>query len=328
MSGRLVGCTMGDPTGIGPEIILKACAGGEKVGESLLLLADDEYLRGLAVELELGLDLHTVSSTAECQQLLAAGRTGPWVLPCGRVEDGLAHGRPRPADGRIAFECIRRGAELASGSDIAALVTAPVSKRVVATQEPAFLGHTEMLARQAGIRHPLMLFVGPQPAVALLTTHLPLASAIVHVRRDRVLTAISTLHTGWTRWLGDQPRIGVAGLNPHAGEGGLLGIEEERELLPAIAAAREKGLQVSGPYPADSIFRRTDIDAVLALYHDQGTIIAKRAPEVSVNLTLGLPYPRTSPDHGVAYDIAGQGRADPEPMRAALELAGKLASRR
>ena len=217
---------------------------------------------------------------------------------------------------------------MARDGEAAALVTAPVSKRGIAAIEPGFRGHTEFLAAHAGAGEPLMVFGAIRPAVALLTTHLPLATAIASVRRPGIVAALIRLHDGWTRWFGAPPRIGVAGLNPHAGEDGLLGTEEQFEVAPAIVEAREAGVDAHGPHPADSVFRHEDLDVILSLYHDQGTIMAKRAETSSVNLTLGLPYPRTSPDHGVAYDIAGKGVADASAMEAAIRLAGERASRR
>lgn len=313
MSAPRIAISMGDPAGIGPEVTLRACAAlATDAGIRITILGDPDHLAGLARDLGLdaGFDVRTT------------------VHACATVEAGLTPGRPRPADARAALDAIVAGAEMAASGEAAALVTAPVSKAGIAAIEPGFRGHTEYLAARAGVRDPLMLFAGIEPAVALLTTHLPLATALAMVRRPPIVDALDRLHRGWQRWLGAPPRIGVAGLNPHAGEGGLLGCEEETEVLPAIAAAREAGLQVSGPFPADSIFRRTDIDVILALYHDQGTIIAKRAPTPSVNLTLGLPYPRTSPDHGVAYDIAGNGAADPAAMLAAIRLAAAMVAGR
>ena len=201
-----------------------------------------------------------------------------------------------------------------------------MNKDQIARHEPRFLGHTEMLAERVG-RDPIMLFAGIRPHVALLTTHLPTATALTLIRTDAVERMLRRLHDEWSATFGHTPRIGVAALNPHAGEGGRLGSEESRLLAPAIAVAREAGVSAHGPYPADSIFLREELDVVLALYHDQGTIIAKRAPTPSVNVTLGLPYVRTSPDHGTAYDRAAAGGADAEPMTVAVRLAAELAER-
>ena len=303
-----VALTMGDPAGIGPEVALRACA--VLVAEAIrpIVVGDPDHLAALAAELNLPRPRETIA--------------------CGSVEPGLEPGRPRPADGSIAFQCIVTAADLAASGDAAALVTAPVSKRIIAAIEPGFKGHTEFLAARAGVRDPLMVFAGIRPAVALLTTHLPLATAVASVRRPSIVAALARLDAGWRRWFGDRPRIGVAGLNPHAGESGLLGCEDDVEVRPAIVEARRDGADVHGPFPADSVFRRSDLDVILALYHDQGTIMAKRAPTPSVNTTFGLPYPRASPDHGVAYDIAGKGIADAAAMIAALRLAAEMAANR
>ena len=303
-----VALTMGDPAGIGPEVALRACA--VLVAEAIrpIVVGDPDHLAALAAELNLPRPRETIA--------------------CGSVEPGLEPGRPRPADGSIAFQCIVTAADLAASGDAAALVTAPVSKRIIAAIEPGFKGHTEFLAARAGVRDPLMVFAGIRPAVALLTTHLPLATAVASVRRPSIVAALARLDAGWRRWFGDRPRIGVAGLNPHAGESGLLGCEDDVEVRPAIVEARRDGADVHGPFPADSVFRRSDLDVILALYHDQGTIMAKRAPTPSVNTTFGLPYPRASPDHGVAYDIAGKGIADAAAMIAALRLVAEMAANR
>ena len=326
----LVGCTLGDPAGIGPDVLLRAAC--EDTGADLLLLGDPDHLRSrlralaateglLAAPLS---DLSTVTDPTQARKHQRNGQRGPWVLPCTTVVPGLQLGTPRNEDARAAIESIQAGAELALSGGIDALVTAPVNKHQIAALETRFMGHTEYLAAHAGVRHPIMLFAGPTPHIALLTTHLPLATALTLVRHELVATMLKRLHRQWSQRFGRAPVIGVAAFNPHAGEGGRLGTEESRELSPAIQAAREAGVDAQGPYPADSIFLRRGLDVVLALYHDQGTIMAKRAPWPTINLTLGLPYVRTSPDHGTAYDLAGTGRADHAPMVAAIRLAAEL----
>lgn len=327
MTRPIVGITMGDPAGIGPEVVLRACANiGAALESRLVVLGDPGHISAAANQLGLELEIAHAASPAEIESSDTAASLA--VLCCAEVEEGVAPGRSRPADGRAALDCIVAGADMAATGELTALVTAPVSKASVAGQEPGFRGHTEFLAARAGVAEPVMVFVGPRPAVALLTTHLPLASAIASVRQGRLLSLLQRLDAGWSRWFGESPQIGVAALNPHAGEGGILGTEEQREILPAIVEARAGGLAVSGPFPADSVFRHQHLDVVVALYHDQGTIIAKRAAEPSVNVTLGLPYPRTSPDHGVAFDRAGRGEADPEPMEAAIRMADRMAASR
>jgi 4-hydroxythreonine-4-phosphate dehydrogenase len=321
----LLGVTMGDPAGIGPEVVLRAAA---TTDAALLLLGDPALLAQLAVTLTAHRPPVEVESAAAARQAQARGEAGPWVLRCTTVPEGLTLGQPRSSEGRAALDCIVRGAYLAQEGAIDALVTAPVNKELIARHEPRFMGHTEFLAERAGARDPIMLFAGIRPQVALLTTHLPTATALTLIRTDAVRSMLGRLSAAWEEAFGHPPVVGVAALNPHAGEGGHLGTEESRVLAPAIAQAREAGIDARGPYPADSIFLHQELDVLLALYHDQGTIIAKRAPEPSVNVTLGLPYLRTSPDHGTAYEIAAAGTADASHMIAAVELARELAARR
>ncbi|HVF58380.1 MAG TPA: 4-hydroxythreonine-4-phosphate dehydrogenase PdxA [Thermoanaerobaculia bacterium] len=241
----------------------------------------------------------------------------------------IAFGTSGPADAAGALAALDLGARLARDGVADALVTAPVSKESIARHVlPGFTGHTERLAEACGLerygRDYLMAFLAPDLQVALLTVHLPLAAALGRVRREAVEEALACLarHAGG--------RIALAGLNPHAGEGGLLGAEEERELAPAVAAARERGLDVHGPESADSLFARArggEFDWVLALYHDQGLVAVKTAAfGLATNWTLGLPYLRTSVDHGTAFGIAGRGVADAKPLAQVVETTLKLLS--
>ncbi len=245
-------------------------------------------------------------------------------------------GEPGPRDAAGALAALDLGLELARGGSGAALVTAPLSKAAIARHRlPGFRGHTDYLAAACGLerygRDYLMTFIAPDLQVALLTAHLPLARALEAVSTEAVLAAVELLAA---RAGG---RIAVAGLNPHAGEGGLLGDEDQAAVAPAVAAARARGLDAHGPESPDSLFaraRRGEFDWVLALYHDQGLIAVKTAAfGAAANWTLGLPFIRTSVDHGTAYPLAGKGRADPRPLEAAVEaaiglLAGELPRRR
>jgi len=384
----LLGCSMGDPAGIGPEILLTAAAelsSAEKPGAAkeasaveepaaaCLFLGDAAVFATYAELLESVDPPMTVASPDAARAAADDGQPGPFLLECAPVAAGLVPGQPRPADGAAALAAIRTGAELAAAGAIDALVTAPLSKHGVAAHEPGFKGHTEFLAALDAGGAPIMLFAAPRPApaplaqslwrplrgqhsddddaanmsaasdpvgsardtgpaaatavdIALLTTHLPLATAITMVRPAIVEAALRRLHAAWGSRFGREPVIGVAALNPHAGEHGAIGGEEPRVLTPAIRAVAADGIDARGPYPADSIFLRGELDVILALYHDQGTIMAKRAPWPTVNLTLGLSYVRTSPDHGTAYDLAGTGRADHHAMLAAMRLAAQLAA--
>jgi 4-hydroxythreonine-4-phosphate dehydrogenase len=213
------------------------------------------------------------------------------------------------------------------------MTTAPISKEVIQQRIPGFTGHTEFLARLSKTRSFGMMLAGEKLKVSLVTIHLPLKKALRVLRQEKILQTIQLTHRTLIQWFGlREPRLAVAGLNPHAGEKGAFGLEEETLVQPAVQAAQAGGMQVSGPYPADTLFywaAQGRYDAVIALYHDQGLIPLKLLHfENAVNLTMGLPFIRTSVDHGTAYDIAGQNRANPDSLVAALLLAAQFASRR
>ncbi len=335
MSERLVACTMGDPAGIGPEMLLRAAAdlgdAHASTPTGCLFLGDAAVFAayaGVVADVDPPV---LVSSAMEARDAIRRGHRGPFLLECARVPNGFTPGRPRTEDGGAALASVMIGAEMAANREVDALVTAPLSKHEVARHAPGFKGHTEFLATLDGGANPTMVFAAPRnskthtPDIALLTTHLPLATALSLIRADIVAEALTRLAADWASCFGRAPSLGLAALNPHAGERGQIGSEEARVLSPAVRQAAAAGANVSGPYPADSIFQRADLDVILALYHDQGTIMAKRAPWPTVNLTLGLSYVRTSPDHGTAYELAGTGRADHGATLAAMQLAVQLA---
>jgi len=226
--------------------------------------------------------------------------------------------------GRLQYEYLQAAIAAAKKGEVDAQCTAPVSKEQIARAGIPFMGHTEVLAKAFGVEV-LMLMAGPKLNVALATNHLPLRKVPRALNSKKLLRQIELL----SRSLG-APRIAVCGLNPHAGEGGLLGTEDREVIAPAVRAAKKRGLKVEGPLAADGLFAKVQGDfpygAVLAMFHDQGLCVAKALDfRHTVNVTLGVPLPRTSPDHGVAYDIAGKNLADPEPMIQALLMAVKLA---
>jgi 4-hydroxythreonine-4-phosphate dehydrogenase len=236
-------------------------------------------------------------------------------------------GMPTVIGGRAQMEYIRRAITAAKQGRVEALCTAPVSKEQITRAGIRFMGHTEVLA-VAFEREVLMLMDGPRVRVALATNHLPLRAVPGALSCERLILQLELLSKTLRPMLQRAPRIGVCGLNPHAGEGGELGHEDVQIIAPAIAAAKTRGVKCEGPLAADGLFAQADrmpYDVVLAMYHDQGLIAAKALDfEETVNVTLGLPLPRTSPDHGVAYDIAGKGKANPEPMIQALLKAAAL----
>jgi 4-hydroxythreonine-4-phosphate dehydrogenase len=274
-----IGITLGDPAGIGPEVVAKALASGK-----LNKRCDYEVIGDL--------------------------RTG------------------RRAD---AVDWVVEGARRCLSGELNALVTAPLSKGLLREAGYRFEGHTELLAHISRTKKFAMMLVGGPLRVALVTIHTPLAKVPRLISASKILNVVELSHDACRKFGIRRPRIGVAALNPHAGEGGLFGNEERRIIAPAIRRAARKGLDVTGPWPADSLFHKAyqgEFDAVVAMYHDQGLAPLKMiAFDTGVNLTLGLPFVRTSPDHGTAFDIAGQGIARPDSMIAAINLAVQLAGK-
>lgn len=230
----------------------------------------------------------------------------------------------RSGGGREALAAIDEAIDLALAKKVDGIVTAPVSKERIAKTGVPFVGHTEHLAARAGVKLPVMLFVAGTLRVALVTTHVSLRKLPSMITADRILGILRETSRGLRDHFGVlEPRLAVCGLNPHAGEAGEFGREEIETIAPAIEAARKEGLRAEGPYAADTVWKRP-CDAIVAMYHDQGLGPIKALHPDAVNVTLGLPFVRTSPDHGTAFDIAGKGVADPRPMVAALRLAVEM----
>ncbi len=328
--------TMGDPGGIGPEVIAKALA--------------DERVRDAARWTVIGLERPWREAAS------AAGLAHAWApvaerpSESRRVPDGdvtlveiaawvadAPSSFPREASaigGRHSLwylnEAIRR-AMLARDhpEHVDGIVTAPISKAAWALAgEGRFPGHTELLAERFGVRRYAMMFDSPALRVALVTIHVPLAEVPRRITTARVLEVIELADEACRRDAGERPRVAVCGVNPHAGEGGILGREDEEHIRPAVEMAKAKGIRASGPHPGDSVFLsavKGEFDVVVAMYHDQGLIPLKLlARDHAVNFTVGLPIVRTSPDHGTAFDIAGKNLADPGSMKAAMLLAARL----
>lgn len=329
----VVGITLGDPSGIGPEVTAAALARRE-VSRALLpvVFGDesvfarhplfDKWPRISAAEL---IDLESPSVR---RKRLERSPRGVVCLVTSLAQKHVRPGKPSREGGRAQYAFLIEAIRAAKEGWIDALCTAPVSKEGISKAGIPFMGHTEVLAEAFGVEV-MMLMDGPRVRIALATNHLPLAAVPSALDRERLLAQLELLHRVFRARLGRAPRIGVLGLNPHAGEGGMLGHEETEILAPAIAAARKKRLRVEGPIPADGLFARPDAvpyDVVLAMYHDQGLIPAKALDfERTVNVTLGLPVPRTSPDHGTAYKLAGKGEASDANMAEALLRAAELA---
>ncbi|HWN41414.1 MAG TPA: 4-hydroxythreonine-4-phosphate dehydrogenase PdxA [Thermoanaerobaculia bacterium] len=321
MTRPLLVLTQGDPAGIGPEILLKLLAQGPPADWRPLLIAERAALEALRPSLPtFPRDrLRYVSSPPKTDEIQTDEI--PVLDPVGSARQ-ISLGSSGPADAAGAMAALDAGIALVRGGLADALVTAPVSKESIARQLlPGFKGHTDYLAEACGLerygRDYLMAFLAPGLQVALLTVHMPMREALDEIREETIAEVLDCLH----RHAGG--RIALAGLNPHAGEGGLLGKEDGRILAPAVAAGRARGIDVHGPESADSLFARAqkgEFDWVLALYHDQGLIAVKTAAfGLATNWTLGLPFLRTSVDHGTAFGLAGRGLADEGPLRAVVE---------
>ncbi|AVP58657.1 4-hydroxythreonine-4-phosphate dehydrogenase PdxA [Pulveribacter suum] len=335
--------TQGDPAGIGPEIIAKAFREAPDVLRGCFVVGDAAALaRAAAITSQLGRPALAVQRLARLQDL---AQLPPQALPVWQLP-GL--GSPPPFGavsaeaGRAAADCVVWAARAALAGEVAGLVTAPLHKEALAAAGVPFPGHTELLqaeaARHAGVplaQMPVrMMLASDELRTVLVSIHVALREAIAAVTAHGVLQTLRITHAALGRSLGRTPRIGVAGLNPHAGEGGLFGREEIEAIAPAIAAARAEGIDAHGPYAPDTVFMRArhtaarpgEFDVVLAMYHDQGLIPVKYlGVDKGVNVTLGLPLVRTSPDHGTAFDIAGSGMADPASLIEAVRMARALA---
>ncbi|MDX1630471.1 MAG: 4-hydroxythreonine-4-phosphate dehydrogenase PdxA [Thermoanaerobaculia bacterium] len=330
----LLALSQGDPSGIGPELLLKLVArGGEPTARPILLASPGalEAVRNL-VDPSAWNRLRFLKSSPSRARLLEVlnAQDVPVVDP--GTDPGRVHpGEPTGRGAEAALAALDLGIGLARDGLVDALVTLPVSKASIAEHvHSSFRGHTDYLAAACGLevygRDYLMAFLSPDLDVALLTTHLPLRQALDRITTEAVVEALQCLHEH------APGRIAVPGINPHAGEGGLLGSEDREIVAPAVARGRELGLSVRGPESPDSIFGRAReglVDWVLALYHDQGLIAVKTAARGrAVNWTLGLPFLRTSVDHGTAFDIAGRGIADPSSLLVVMERTARLVEER
>ncbi len=329
--------TMGDAAGIGPEIIVRAFQQGHM--QHALVVGDVGVLRRAAAtcllpEQQRVMIAH-ISSPADA--LSVPQGCLPVLVPSG-LTAGLADlqmGQVHARCGAAAARCIEEAVRWVGQGLAGAIVTAPIHKEALAAAGVPYPGHTEMLQALAAPRGATaapvrMMLANEELRVVLVTIHLSLRRAIEAVSFDAVLQTLHIAHGAAAAWGQARPRIAVAGLNPHAGEGGLFGDEEIKIIAPAVAAARAAGLDVSGPFAPDTVFmraRRGEFDLVVAMTHDHGLIPVKYlGVEQGVNVTLGLPFVRTSPDHGTAFDIAGRGVADPASLVAALRMARRLAA--
>ena len=315
----MLALTMGDPAGIGPELILRAWRLLRDGGPAFVALADPAQLAAL----DPGVPLQLISDPADAE--FAQGLPVLEVPLAAPATPG--HADPRNAGATLAS--IERAVRLAQERAVTGVVTNPISKAVLYAAGFPHPGHTEFLGALTGCARPVMMLANDHLRVVPVTVHVSLRRAVEELTTEAILHAARTAAEALRQQFGlAAPRLAVAGLNPHAGEGGAMGDEEARIVQPAIDALRAEGLQVSGPHPPDTLFTpgaRAGYDVAICLYHDQALIPLKTLDMASgVNVTLGLPIVRTSPDHGTAFDIAGAGLADPASLLAALRLAARL----
>lgn len=321
-NGKTLVISAGEPAGIGPDLCLGLAQ--RPWTTPPIIIADPQQLQQRADLLSLNID---ISIYAENQAIVPNTLR---VLPIELANKGVC-GTPDPANSQALLDGLKRAVAGCETGEFAALVTGPLQKSAINDAGIPFTGHTEYLADLAGGATPVMLLLAGDLRVALVSTHLPLRDVADYITEERISTVTQILHTDLVRHFGiEDPVIIVCGLNPHAGEGGYLGQEDKMIIKPALDALRSKGLKLHGPLPADTAFTPAagPADAVLAMYHDQGLPVLKYAGfGKAVNMTLGLPFIRTSVDHGTALDIAGSGKADDGSLRAAIGLATDLANR-
>ncbi|WP_414652415.1 4-hydroxythreonine-4-phosphate dehydrogenase PdxA [Geomonas sp.] len=319
---------MGDPSGVGPEIVAAALADPAIASAARLLVVGD---RGA---MERGIQVAGVSWVIETVDSLPA-TPRPGVLYLRELSQlapsDMVYGKPTPAGGDASFRYVCEGARLCLSGEAAAMATAPINKESMNSAGHHYPGHTELLAELTGSPEVVMMLAGDRLRVTLVTIHEALSRVPALVTFDRVLSTIRITHDSLSRWFRDNPRLAVLALNPHCGEGGLFGDQESRIIAPAIAQARAEGIDAVGPLSADTLFHFAAAgiyDAVVCMYHDQGLIPLKLLHfDDGVNVSLGLPIIRTSVDHGTAYDLAGTGRASAASMKAAVLMAAHMAEK-
>ena len=319
---------MGDPAGIGPEVVLKAVAEDEIRGMCVPVIVGDAQLLAHTART---LDLQSGYDIIRQGEPLPEHLTEPVIFHLDNIGGFVEPGVESGVAGKAAAGYIEAAVELCAAGTVDAIATAPINKRALFLGGYSFPGHTEFLAHLTGSEDCAMAFVAANLRVVLISTHVPLSEAIRLVERDRIMRVINLTHRELRRWGIERPRLAVAALNPHGAEGGLFGVEEASEIMPAIEACHGiDDVNVRGPFSADTVFLRAsrgEFDAVIACYHDQAMIPVKCLSfGEAVNVTLGLPFIRTSVDHGTAFDIAGKGLAEHSSMVAAIKLAAELST--
>ncbi len=326
-----VGITMGDPAGVGPEIIVKALADSTLYASCRpVVLGDEEALSSAIRRLKKELSLHMIKKPLEAGSV--SGEIDLIALSKLRQSD-IEPGKPTVQGGKAMVHYVVRAVEMCQRGELGAMVTCPISKALMHRAGHHYEGHTELIAKLTCTPDHVMMLAGPRLRVSLVTIHCPLKDVPSRLDVGLVHRTIAVTARALQRDLGlERPRLAVAALNPHAGESGLFGIEDEKIIRPAVQMARDEGYVVAGPLPSDTVFYRAangQFEAVVAMYHDQGLIPLKLLHfSDAINVTLGLPIIRTSVDHGTAYDIAGTGKADPSSLKAAIRMAATMVKNR
>lgn len=328
--------TMGDPTGVGPEIIIQAARSGafRRLQSPVVVAGDLEILQKATRVYGCDGKVKPGSSLPLATDEMILGDVTLPICALSRLEPTQQlYGQPNTASGRAMADYIVWACEACIEGDAAGMVTAPINKQALRQAGVNFPGHTELLAQRCGVDEVVMMLAGERLKVCLVTTHCALSEVPQQLSAQRVLETVRISARTMQRQFGlARPRLAVLALNPHAGEGGLFGDEEKHNIVPAIEAARNEGIDASGPHSADTLFwfaAQGHYDAVICMYHDQGLIPLKLLHfEDAVNVTLGLPIIRTSVDHGTAYDLAGTGRASSSSLIAAVKMADEMVQRR
>src|SRR5215211_2408571 len=322
-----IAITMGDPCGIGPEIIVKLYTDAAPLPPTLVV-GDEGIIKRAVQMLDLPLSVRLIDSPEDFQTVPNSMN----VISVSQLPNDLPFGQLDARAGKAAFDYIRTGIQLALQKRIRGMVTAPINKEALRLADIYYPGHTEILADFSGTNDFAMMLMNDDLRVILVTIHISLREAIEQLTIEHELMIIRLAHHAMTRLGIAQPRIAVAGLNPHAGEHGLFGSEDEAIIKPAIQQAQAEGIEASGPWPGDTVFmhaRQGRFDIVVAQYHDQGLIPVKYlGVDEGVNVTVGLPFVRTSVDHGTAFDIAGTGKASESSLRVAVSQAVMLSRNR
>ena len=322
----LLAITMGDPSGVGPEVTVKALADRSihQIARPLVIgdrrvLAEAAKVCGLTVEVRAWRSAEEATFAAGSIDVLDLDNVSPETWRWGQLS---------AESGKAALEYIRKAMTLTDSGVAKGIVTAPINKEATSLAGSKELGHMELFARVYDAKNQATMLVSGKLRCVHLTTHYSLKDAITRITRERVLQRLVTTHEDFRRWGMAQPRIAVSAINPHGGEGGLMGTEEQEHMAPAVQDAKRMGIDARGPYPADSVYVRAmrgEFDAVIAMFHDQGHIPVKvHGFEQSVSVALGLPIVRTSVDHGTAFDIAGKGIADELSMRESIRVAAEI----